>query len=129
MTVALYVAGGLMLLIASSNLFARRMLRYGENLARVDRTVRDVFVILHVYIIIMLIAFSALCFAFAGDLAGGSVLGRCLSGFLALFWGLRVLMQLFHYNREIKRQYPVFNGLFLSSFIILTAIFTIASAR
>jgi hypothetical protein len=129
MTTALWFAGGLQLLIASSNFFARRMLRYSENLARVDRTVRDVFVILYVYIIIMLVAFAVLCFTFAGDLAGGSLLGRCLSGFLAFFWGLRALMQIFHYNREIKRQHPVFNALFLGSFIILTAIFATAALR
>jgi hypothetical protein len=129
MITALWLAGGLQLLIASSNLFARRMLRYPENLARLDRTVRDVFVILYIYIILMLVAFAVLCFTFAADLAGGSVLGRCLSGFLAGFWGLRALMQVFHYNREIKRQHPVFNALFLGSFLILTAIFATAALR
>ena len=39
--------------------------------------------ILYVYIILILVAFAALCFVFAGELAGGGLLGRCLSGFLA----------------------------------------------
>ena len=71
MVTALCLAGGLQLLVASSNIFAPRKLRYAENLARVDRTFRDVFVILYVYIILMLISFAVLCFTFANDLAGG----------------------------------------------------------
>lgn len=129
MTLALWLAGGLQLLVASSNIFAARKLHYAENLARVDRTFRDIFVILYVYIILMLLSFAVLCFTFANDLAGGSVLGRCLSGFLAGFWGLRALMQVFHYNRAIKRKYPVYNALFLTTFVVLTAIFAIAALR
>jgi hypothetical protein len=129
MTLALWIAGGLQLLVASSNVFAPRKLRYAENLARVDRTFRDVFVILYLYIILMLVSFAVLCFTFAGELAGGSALGRCLSGFLAGFWGLRTLMQVFHYNREIKRRYPVYNALFMTTFVILTAIFATAALR
>ena len=129
MITALWVAGGLQLLVASSNFFAPRKLRYAENLARLDRTVRDIFVIHCIYIVLILTAFAALCFAFPHDLAGGSLLGRSLSGFLALFWGLRVAMQMFHYNNEIKRKYPVFNAMFLATFVALTAIFTIAAVR
>ncbi|MFL5342225.1 MAG: hypothetical protein ACJ8F7_18925, partial [Gemmataceae bacterium] len=64
---------------------------------------------------------------FAAELAGGSRLGRCLSGFLALFWGLRAEMQVVHSNAEIKRRYLAFNLLFLVTFIVLTVIFTMAT--
>ena len=129
MTLALWLAGGLQLLVASSNIFAPRKLHYAENLARVDRTFRDVFVILYIYIILMLVAFALLCISFAAELASGSALGRSLSGFLAGFWGLRTLMQVFHYNRAIKRKHPVYNALFMTTFIALTAIFAIAAVR
>ncbi len=129
MTYAMWLAGGLQLLIASANFFAPRKLRYAENLERVDRIVREIFVVHSVYIVLILTAFAGLCFAFSGELIGGSALARCLDGFLAVFWGLRVPIQLFHYNREIKRRHPIYNALFLCSFIALTAIFTIAAVR
>jgi hypothetical protein len=129
MVYALWLAGGLQLLVASSNFFAPRKLRYAENLARLDRTVRDVFVIQCIYIVLVLVAFAGLCFAFAGELAHGSMLARCVTGFFALFWGLRALMQIFHYNREIKRRYPIYNALFLTTFIVLTTIFVVAAVR
>ena len=37
-------------------------------------------------IVILLLGFSAACFLFAPDLAGGSALGRLLSGFIGVFW-------------------------------------------
>ena len=125
----IWLAGGLQLLIASASIFAPRKLHYAENLKRVDRTFRDVFVIHCVYIPLILVGFAALCFGFAGELIGGSLLGRSLCAFLAGFWGLRVLMQLFHYNAEIKRRFPVYNVLFLTTFVILTVIFTVAAVR
>jgi hypothetical protein len=128
MVYALWVAGGLQLLIASANFFAPRKLRYADNLARLDRTVRDIFVVHCIYIVLILAAFAGLCLAFGSELTGGTLLARCIAGFLAIFWGLRVLIQIFHYNRDIKRRFPVYNILFLSSFIALTVIFVVAAA-
>jgi Na+/phosphate symporter len=126
---AIWVAGGLQLLVASANFFAPRKLNYRENLARLSPIVREIFLIQCLYIVLILVAFALLCFFFAEELAGASLLGRCLSGFLACFWGLRILMQLFHYNREIKREHPVFNAMFLAAFVALTIIFTLAAVR
>lgn len=124
---AIWFAGLLQLLVASANFFAPRKLQYRENLAQASQTVRDIFAIHCVYIILILVSFALLCFTFAHELAGGSPLGRSLSGFLACFWGLRIAMQLFHYNREIKRKHPIYNAIFLATFICLTIIFTLAA--
>jgi len=123
----IWLAGVLQLLVAASNFFAPRMLDFRGNLARLDPTVREIFVLRGQFIVLVLVAFALLCFGFAADLAGGGLLGRCLCGFLALFWGLRALMQVIHYNAEIKRRYPAFNLLFLGTFIVLTAIFTMVA--
>src|SRR6266851_7421935 len=105
----IWSAGALHLLVASANFFAPRKLHYGENLRNVSPIVRDVFIVQNIYIVLVQVAFALLCFLFAPDLAGASPLGRFLSGFLALFWGLRVLSQLFFYNAEVKKEHPVFN--------------------
>ncbi len=125
---AIWFAGVLQLLVASANFFAPRKLRYRENLAQASQTVRDIFAVHCIYIVLILVAFALLCFAFAGELAGGSRIGRALSGFLAVFWGLRVMIQLFHYNREIKRRHPIYNAIFLATFVALALIFTLAAA-
>lgn len=123
----LWAAGGVQLLVASANLFAPRKLHYRENLAKLAPIVRQIFVVLSCYITLVLVAFAGLCFGFAGDLAGQTVLGRYCSGFLALFWGLRVLVQLFFYDCETKRQHPAFNLLFLSAFVYLAGTFAVAA--
>jgi hypothetical protein len=54
-----------------------------------------------------------LCFFFAGELTSGRPLGLALAGFLALFWGSRVVLQLFYYDRELRRANRLFDMLFL----------------
>jgi alginate O-acetyltransferase complex protein AlgI len=123
----IWAAGALHLLVASANFFAARKLRFADNLRRLTPIVRDVFIVQNVFIVLLLAAIALLCFVFAGDLAGPTTLGRCLSAFLALFWGLRLLIQLFFYNAESKRQYPVVNAVLLMMFIYLCGVFTFAA--
>jgi uncharacterized membrane protein YciS (DUF1049 family) len=123
----LWAAGVVQLLIASSNFFAPKKLHYAENLAKVSPIVREIFVMQCVTIVLVLTAFAALSFAFAADLAGQSALGRSISVFLAGFWWLRVGMQLFYYDREIKRQNPAWNLLFLTAFLYLAGVFSAAA--
>lgn len=123
----LWAAGVLQLLIAAANFFAAHLLRYRENLARASPMVREVFLVQNLYLVLVLLANAGACFFFAAELAGGSLLGRALSGFLALFWGLRVPIQLFVYDADVKRRFPVFNLLFLLAFVCLTGVFTAAA--
>jgi hypothetical protein len=123
----LWAAGGVQLLVASVNFFLPRELDYRSNLARLTPIVREVFVVQAVYIVLVLLALAGLCFAFAGDLAGGSTLGRALSGFLAVFWGLRLLIQLFYYEASVKRGRPLLNLGFVFAFAYLTGVFGAAA--
>ncbi len=121
------IAGILMLLTASSNLFAARMLDYRGNLARVSPIVRDIFWVQNLFIEIVLVGFAFACFFFAADLAGQSSFGRFFSGFLALFWGLRLLIQLFFYDASMRRRHRGFDMIFLVAQTYLTAVFTAAA--
>ncbi len=124
----IWIAGGLHVLIALSNFFAPKELHYRENLAKVSKIVRQIFTIHAVYIVLILVGFSLLCFQFAPELASGTPLGRFLSGCIAIFWFLRILVQIFYYDKDVKKQRPIFNILFLIAFVYLTFIFTIATA-
>jgi hypothetical protein len=122
----LWAAGALQLVIAGANLFLPRILRYRENLARVSPMVREIFLVHSGYIVLMLVAFGIISIAFAPDLAGGSGLGRFLSAFLALFWGLRIPVQV-AYDPAIRRKYRLFDAAFLAALICLASTYLLAA--
>ena len=115
------------LLIATANCFAPRLFAYRDNLARVTPIVRQIFVVHGVYIVLIVLGAAALCLAFPHELAGASALGRSLSAFLALFWGLRVAIHLGYYDRVLRRAHGIADRLFLAAFSYLTAVFTVAA--
>jgi hypothetical protein len=98
----LWVAGGVQLAIAIANLWVPRVLRYRENLTKLSPMVRQVFIVHSLYIVLVLLGFSALSLFFAPQLASGAPLGRALSAFLAVFWLLRVGLQLGYYDRTVR---------------------------
>ena len=50
-----------------------------------------------------------------------------LSGFLAIFWGARVLIQLTVYDRDVRRSRPVADLAFLATFVYLSGLFAVAA--
>lgn len=101
----LWIAGGVHLAIAVANFWIPGILHYRENLAKVSPMVRQVFVVHSIYLVMVLVAFSALCFFFAPDLTSGTPLGRFLTAFLAVFWLLRVVLQVVYYDPEVRAKY------------------------
>ena len=55
------------------------------------------------------------------------MLGRALSGFLAVFWGLRLLVQLFYYDPNLRRANRLADMVFILCFVYLASIFSIAT--
>jgi hypothetical protein len=83
-----------------------------ERLAGVPRFLRQIFYAHSIYIVIVLGLFAALCFGFAAELVGTSSLGRFLSGFIAGFWLLRIGLQVFYYDAEVRRENKVLDALY-----------------
>lgn len=121
-------AGGVMLCVAASNVPAARILRYRESLASVPAIVREIFHVQHAFIIATLVGLAGACLVFPADLAGGTALGRAMSGYLALFWSARLGVQLFVYDAESKRRFPVVNALFTVAFVYLVVVFGLAAS-
>jgi len=115
--------------IIAANIPLPGRLRVREELAGVPRFIRQIFYVHWIYIVIVLGLFAALCFGFAGDLAGGSALGRFLSGFIAAFWFLRIGLQIFYYDPEVRRENRGLDLLYLGSLAVLVAIFGMAVVR
>ena len=123
----IYVAGALHLLVASANLFAFGKFRYLEYLRNVPLVMRQVFLVQNAYIMLVQVGFGLLCFFFACELTSGRPLGLALAGFLAVFWGSRVVLQLFYYDRELRGVNRLFDLLFLLGDGYLAAVFALAA--
>jgi hypothetical protein len=126
---AIWGAGAVHLGIMAANLPLPSRLRVRDRLAGVPRFVRQIFYVHWTYIVIVLGLFAALCFGFAPELAGTSALGRFLSGFMAGFWLLRLVLQIFYYDREVRRENRVLDMMYLGALLMLVVIFGMARLR
>jgi hypothetical protein len=124
---AIWVAGGVQLVIAAANLEVARTLDYRANLAKLTPMVGQVFVVHAVYIVLIILWFSVLCLAFAAQLASGDPLGRFLTGGLAAFWGLRAIIQLIFYDKKVRKDHRLQDVAFLATCALLTGIFLTAA--
>jgi len=115
--------------IIAANVPLPGRLRVRERLAGVPRFIQQIFYVHWVYIVIVLGLFAALCFGFAPELAGASGLGRFLSGFIAGFWLLRIGLQVFYYDGQVRRENRVLDALYLTALIVLVGIFGLAALR
>jgi hypothetical protein len=125
----IWAAGIVHVGIIAANFPLPRRLRVRERLAGVPRFIRQIFYVHWVYILIVLGLFAALCFGFAPELEGASGLGRFLSGFIAGFWLLRIVLQISYYDREMRRENRALDTLYLGSLIGLVVILGMAVLR
>jgi hypothetical protein len=122
-------AGAVHVGIVLANVPLLGRLRVGERLAGVPRFLRQIVYVHWVYILIVVGLFAALCFGFTSELAGASRLGRFMSGFIAGFWLLRIGLQVFYYDEELRRENRGMDLLYLGSLIGLVGIFGMAALR
>jgi hypothetical protein len=126
---AIWGAGVVHVGIMAANIPLPGRLRVRERLAGVPRFLRQIFYVHWIYIVIVLGLFATLCFGFAPELAGASGLGRFLSGFIAAFWLLRIVLQVFYYDPEMRRENSVLDTMYLVALVVLVIVFGIAVFR
>jgi len=123
----IYLAGALQLLIASANFFLPAKIDLQANLEKCSRFIRQIFHVHTAYLVLISIFYSALCFLFPNELAGGSPLGRFTSGFISFYWLLRLTIQIFYYDSQIKRKFLLAHAFFSMIFLYLGVVFGIAA--
>jgi hypothetical protein len=123
----LWVAGAVQVLILAANFILPGKLNCRENLARVSPMIREIFIVHWAYIVLILGVFASISFWFAPELAGASRLGRFLAAVIAVFWLLRVPIQLFFYDPEVRRQNRLGDVIFLLAFSYLGVVFGAAA--
>lgn len=125
----IWLAGAIHFAIVGANFLLPKRLGYRENLSLLPPILRQIFLVHSGYIVFVLTGFGLLCFFFADDLAGGSLLGTSLSGFISVFWLSRVLVHLFYYDPTIKRRYPLHNLAFVLAISFLGILFAVVTVQ
>jgi hypothetical protein len=123
----LWAAGAVQVAIIAGNGFLPGKLRCHENLRSAPPVIRQVFAVHWAYIILVLVAFASLCIWFPHELAGPDRLGRFLAAFMAAFWLLRVPLQLFFYDRKVRREHRLADVGFMFAASYLGITFTLAA--
>ncbi len=119
----IWLAGCIHVGIVLVNVPLPGQLHVREGMESVPAFLRQIFYVHWLYIVLTVAFFGSLCFGFASELAGRSVLGRFLSCFMAGFWLLRIFLQTFYYDREVRHAHRALDVLYISSLLILTGIF------
>jgi hypothetical protein len=123
----LWAAGVVQVALIAGNCLLPAKIRCRENLKRVSPIIAQVFMVHWAYIVLILAAFASLCFWFPQELAGPDRLGRFLAAFMAVFWLLRVPLQLFFYDSKQRREHRLADVSFLASASYLGLIFAYAA--
>lgn len=76
------------------------VLNWFPDMAKMRPLMRQIFRTYAVYIWVINLSFGALSFFHPEWLLDGSPLARAVSGFIAVFWGARVFIQFFYYDRS-----------------------------
>ena len=123
---ALRAAGIVMCGLVAANFVAAKRWNYAGNLAGADTIVRQIFHVHCAYIIAIISALAVLCLGWPELLLEGGM-GRAVSGFFALFWASRVVVQMAYYDPVLRREGRGWDVFFLLVFLYLAAAFALAA--
>jgi hypothetical protein len=127
----LLVAGGLHFgLLVAAGLVPLK-LRWAQDLAKLDPLTRQLIWVHGFYIVMLIIAFGLGTLMLADEMIAGTVLGRALCGFIALFWAVRLGLQLTFFDMKAhltSRLLRLGERTLTVTFTYFTAVYTWAAA-
>lgn len=77
-----------------------RELRFQEDLPKLNPLLRHWVLVAGGYIVFNIIAFGVISLVFREELAARSVMARVFSGYVSLFWAIRLVIQLFFFDAK-----------------------------
>jgi hypothetical protein len=130
--IALLILAGLgQLALALGSLALPRVLRWSEDTAKLQPLTRQVFWTYAAYIWVTNVAFGALSVLAPAWLLSGTPLARAVASYIAVYWGARLLVQFFYFDRTAAPPgtfYRVAEGALVGLFLYLTAVFGFVAA-
>ncbi len=123
MKTLLFLAGLAQVALVVGSLAVPKVLSWNTELAKVQPLIRQMFWTYAAYIVTINLCFGVLSVTAYNELADGSFLARVITGFIAVYWISRVLVQFFYFDRS---NFPagVLNRL---AEIVLTLLFVLLS--
>src|ERR1022692_2448458 len=91
--ISIFIAGCLQLCVLIASALVPLRLNWQTALAGLPRLHRQLYWIYGGYVVLAIIANGLVCIINADELAAGSRLARCVCGYLAIFWGVRLSLQ------------------------------------
>jgi hypothetical protein len=122
----LRIAGLLLLGLSASHAFFPGRLGWKEDLARLTPLNRQIFLVHTFFIVLVVTMMGILSLAFAGELLAPSPLARVVLAGLTLFWGARLVVQWFVYDKSLwkgNRLNTVVHVVFTVLWTYLTAVY------
>jgi len=130
--VLILIAGFLHFGVLIASALVPQVLDWKGELNRVSKLTRQLVWTHGVFIVLTIIGFGVLAVLNAEALAAGNMLARSLAGFIAVFWGGRLLLQYTWFDCRDYLKTPVlkwgYHGLTLV-FTYFTAVFSFAALR
>ncbi|MEK7413579.1 MAG: hypothetical protein AAB263_09735 [Planctomycetota bacterium] len=127
MKTLILLAGIGQLALAIGSLALPRMLNWHDDTAKLRPLTRQVFWTYAAYIWATNVCFGLLSILAPDCLLDGTPLARAVSGFIAVYWGARVLIQFFYFDRSATPAgifYKVAEIALVSLFLFLTAVYS-----
>ena len=84
--------------ILSATALVPKVLDWKTNLKSLPPFLRTLFWVYGAFIVLMIIGLGTLTLLNAHEMAAGAFAARSLAGFIAVFWGLRLFVQLFIFD-------------------------------
>ena len=97
---AVLVAGCLHFALLTASFSVPGVLRWREELRKVEPLTRQLFLVHGGFIVLTIIAFGVISVSLPRALVGGSELGLAMAAFIGVFWLCRLLVQLFYFHAE-----------------------------
>jgi len=129
-TTLLQLAGIAQILLALLSLMIPKILNWRAELARVRPLIKQMFWTYAGYILMINLCVGLISLFAADDLVNGSKLALCISGFITVYWVLRVLIQFFYFDRAnfpTGNWYKLGEALLVLLFVFLSGVYSYAS--
>lgn len=128
----LVLAGAGQITLALVSLAVPRVLHWREETARLSPLTRQVFWTYAGYIWTSHIAFGLVSILLPQALLDPGPLAPCLTGFIATWWGARLLLQVFSFDRSARppgARYVAAEVALTSAFVCCTLLYSILTLR
>jgi hypothetical protein len=125
----LFAAGLIQISVLVASTLVPLRLDWKSQLAPLPKLIRQLFWVYGGYVVLAILGLGVLVVVNATALAAGSVLARSICGYLALFWGIRLALQLVLDVRPFLTAWWLWAGeaILTLIFVFLTAVYLVAA--